>query len=103
MLTQPVIGNFTGVARFSGHPPLPRYHSPSGPGPTSRPTRIESLAMLIVDLRQVNSRQIEPLLAEEAQHWREELRWDYRASLELIKKFVDAKSLAGCAAMENGR
>jgi ribosomal protein S18 acetylase RimI-like enzyme len=59
--------------------------------------------MPIVDLRQLNSRQIEPLLAEEAQHWREELRWDYRASLELIKKFVDAKSLAGCAAMENGR
>jgi ribosomal protein S18 acetylase RimI-like enzyme len=59
--------------------------------------------MSIVDLRQLNSRQIEPLLAEEAQHWREELHWDYRASLELIKKFVDAKSLAGCAAMENGR
>ncbi len=59
--------------------------------------------MSIVDLRQLNSRQIEPLLAEEAQHWRDELRWDYRPSLELIKKFVDAKSLAGCVAMENGR
>jgi ribosomal protein S18 acetylase RimI-like enzyme len=59
--------------------------------------------MLIVDLRQLNSRQIETLLAEEAQHWREELHWDYRASLELIKKFVDAKSLAGCAAIEDGR
>jgi ribosomal protein S18 acetylase RimI-like enzyme len=56
--------------------------------------------MLIVDLRQLTSRQIEPLLAEEARHWREDLRWDYRASLELIKKFVDAKSLAGCAALE---
>jgi len=59
--------------------------------------------MLIVDLRQLNSRQIEPLLAEEAQHWRDELRWDYRTSLELIKKFVDAKSLAGCAVMENNQ
>ncbi len=58
--------------------------------------------MLIVDLRQLNSRQIEPLLAEEAQHWREELSWDYRSSLELIKKFVDAKSLAGCAVMGDG-
>jgi len=62
-----------------------------------------TIAMSIVDLRQVSSRQIEPLLAEEAQHWREELRWDYRPSLNLIKKFVDAKSLAGCVAMENGR
>ena len=59
--------------------------------------------MPIVDLRQLTSRQIEPLLTEEAQHWREELHWDYRSSLELIKKFVDAKSLAGCAAIENGR
>ena len=59
--------------------------------------------MSIVDLRQLNSRQIEPLLDEEAQHWKQELRWDYRSSAELIKKFVDAKSLAGCAAMENGR
>jgi ribosomal protein S18 acetylase RimI-like enzyme len=59
--------------------------------------------MSIVDLRQLSSRQIEPLLSEEAQHWREELRWDYRASLDLIKKFMDAKSLAGCAAMEAGQ
>jgi len=59
--------------------------------------------MLIVDLRQINSRQIEPLLADEANHWRSELRWDYRTSLELIKKFVDAKSLAGCAAIEDGQ
>jgi len=58
--------------------------------------------MTIVDLRQLSSRQIEPLLAEEAQRWREELRWDYRSSLELIKKFVEARSLAGCAALEGG-
>jgi len=59
--------------------------------------------MAIVDLRQISSRQIESLLAEESQHWREELHWDYRPSLNLIKKFVDARSLAGCVAMENGR
>src|SRR5580658_6163068 len=59
--------------------------------------------MSIVDLRQLNSRQITPLLSEEAHLWMEELRWDYRASLDLIKKFVDSKSLAGCAAMQNGQ
>ena len=58
--------------------------------------------MSILDLRQIGSRQIEPLLAEEGRHWREELHWDYRPSLNLIKKFVDARSLAGCVAMENG-
>jgi ribosomal protein S18 acetylase RimI-like enzyme len=59
--------------------------------------------MRIVDLHQLSSRQIEPLLAEEARHWREDLRWDYRTSLELIKKFVDARSLAGCAVVEDGQ
>ena len=59
--------------------------------------------MTIVDLRQLSSRQIEPLLAEEAQRWKEELRWDYRSSLDLIKKFVEARSLAGCAAMQDGQ
>ena len=51
--------------------------------------------MQIVDLRQLSSRQLEPLLAEEAQQWQEQLRWDYRTSVELIKKFVDARSLTG--------
>jgi ribosomal protein S18 acetylase RimI-like enzyme len=59
--------------------------------------------MRIVDLRQMNSRQLEPLLEEEACHWRAELHWDYRGSLELIKKFLDAHSLAGCAALEDGQ
>jgi len=45
---------------------------------------------------------MEPLLAEEAQQWREELQWDYRASIELIKKFLDARSLTGSVAMEEG-
>ena len=59
--------------------------------------------MSIVDLRQMNSQQITLLLEEEAQRWREELHWDYRSSLELIKKFVDARSLAGSVALENGQ
>jgi ribosomal protein S18 acetylase RimI-like enzyme len=58
--------------------------------------------MQIVDLRQLTSRQLEPLLAEEAQQWRQELHWDYRASIDLIKKFVDARSLTGSAILEDG-
>src|ERR1700722_10361142 len=59
--------------------------------------------MQIIDLRQLSSWQLEPLLAEEVQQWREEVQWDYRASVELIKKFVDARSLTGSAVLENGR
>lgn len=58
--------------------------------------------MNIVDLRQTSVRQLEPLLEEEARHWREELHWDYRSALELIKRFLDAHALAGCVAFENG-
>jgi ribosomal protein S18 acetylase RimI-like enzyme len=65
--------------------------------------RLETFPMQIVDLRQLSSRQLEPLLAEEAKQWKQELCWDYQASIELIKKFVDARSLTGSAILENGR
>src|SRR6202166_1814739 len=65
--------------------------------------RVGAGSMQIVDLRQLTSWQLDPLLAEEAQQWKEELRWDYRASTDLIKKFVDARSLTGSAILENGR
>jgi len=58
--------------------------------------------MNIIDLRQATVRQLEPLLLEEASHWREELHWDYRSALELIKRFLDAHALCGCVAVENG-
>jgi ribosomal protein S18 acetylase RimI-like enzyme len=58
--------------------------------------------MNIVDLRQISVRQIEPLLEEEARHWRDELHWDYRSALDLIKRFLEAHALCGCAAFENG-
>ena len=58
--------------------------------------------MNIVDLRQTSVRQIEPLLEEESLHWRDELHWDYRGALELIKRFLEARALSGCVAYENG-
>ena len=57
--------------------------------------------MNIIDLRQATVRQLEPLLLEEASHWREELHWDYRSALELIKRFLDAHALSGCVALRN--
>jgi ribosomal protein S18 acetylase RimI-like enzyme len=56
----------------------------------------------IVDLRQLNTRQLSGLLEEETQLWRDELHWDYRVSIELIKKFLDTHSLTGCVAMDEG-
>jgi ribosomal protein S18 acetylase RimI-like enzyme len=57
--------------------------------------------MDIIDLRQATVLQMEALLLEEARHWREELHWDYRSALELIKRFLDAHALSGCVALEN--
>lgn len=55
-------------------------------------------SLRIVPLRQVTSRQMEPLFGEEQRHWLEDLYWDYRPSIQLISKFLDSKSLAGFAA-----
>ncbi|MGO9640835.1 MAG: GNAT family N-acetyltransferase [Candidatus Acidiferrales bacterium] len=63
----------------------------------------QSRAMSIVELRQLSVHQLEPLLQEESRFWREELRWDYRNSIDLIRRFVDARSLAGSAILENGQ
>ena len=57
--------------------------------------------MQIVDLRTLQSRSLEGLFQEEARHWREELHWDYRASIELIRKFIDSRALGGYVAIDN--
>ena len=59
--------------------------------------------MEIVPLRQATPRQLDPLFEEEAERWLEDFRWDYRPSLALIRRFVETRSLEGCAAMEDHR
>jgi ribosomal protein S18 acetylase RimI-like enzyme len=61
-----------------------------------------SALMQVVDLRQIHSRALEGLFQEEIQHWRDELYWDYRPSIELVRKFIDSRALGGYAASENG-
>ncbi len=53
----------------------------------------------ILDLRQVSSAQLAPLLEEEQVAWGEQLRWDYRPSLALIKRHIDARTLPGYVAL----
>src|SRR6202008_4654316 len=67
----------------------------------SRAARLPT-QMNIIDLPQTTVRQLEPLLLEEARHWRDELHWDYRSALDLIKRFLEAHALCGCASFENG-
>lgn len=58
--------------------------------------------MELTDLRRVNWRKLQPVFEEEARCWREQLRWDYGPSLELIRHFIHSRSLLGYAAWQNG-
>src|ERR1700687_4405528 len=49
----------------------------------------------LVDLRDVTSAHLEPLLLEETEEWRTELNWDYRPSADLVRRFVDMHALPG--------
>src|SRR5215510_13938520 len=92
------------VAYISGEtiPGLPHCPFRFGYDRKARGTRRRLPVMNIVDLRQTTVRQIEPLLEEESLHWRDELHWDYRGALELIKRFLKAHALSGCVAYESG-
>jgi ribosomal protein S18 acetylase RimI-like enzyme len=56
----------------------------------------------IVDLRSLQSRDLEPLLAEETAAWRDELDWDFAKSADLVRRFVDMRALNGAALLEGG-
>jgi ribosomal protein S18 acetylase RimI-like enzyme len=60
------------------------------------------VALQIVDLRQLHSRSLESLFREEVERWRDELHWDYRPSVDLVRKFIDSRALGGFAAIDNG-
>lgn len=57
----------------------------------------------ILDLRHLRSRQLAALFEEEQKCWLEELRWDYRPSVNLIRRHIDAHSLAGYVALLDGQ
>jgi ribosomal protein S18 acetylase RimI-like enzyme len=56
----------------------------------------------IVDIRRLTSRELNPLLLEETAEWNRELDWDFAKSADLIRKFADARGLAGVALMDRG-
>ena len=56
----------------------------------------------IVDLRHLRAGDLDPLLEEETGVWLENLDWDFRASADLVRRFLDMQSLNGCALLMNG-
>lgn len=60
-------------------------------------------ALEILDLRRVRAHLLAALFQEEQRQWREQLYWDYRPSVEIIRKHVDARGLPGYVAMSQGQ
>ncbi len=56
---------------------------------------------MVVDLRRLSARDLEPLLEEETAAWRDELEWDFDKSAELVRRFVDLRALNGSALIED--
>jgi ribosomal protein S18 acetylase RimI-like enzyme len=62
----------------------------------------DSALARIVDLRHLRSGDLDSLLEEEIQRWRDTLDWDFRASAGLVRRFLDMQALNGCALLMNG-
>jgi ribosomal protein S18 acetylase RimI-like enzyme len=57
----------------------------------------------LVDLWEIAARDLDALLEEEIRNWRSQLDWDFTASADLVRRFVDAHALNGYALVSGGR
>ncbi len=65
--------------------------------------QIELPRLEILDLRHFSSHSLRPVLEAESRVWAERLDWDYRASIQLLMQYLDARVLPGFVAIENNR
>jgi ribosomal protein S18 acetylase RimI-like enzyme len=56
----------------------------------------------LLDLRDLQPEHLVPLLEEEIEAWRSGLDWDFCASADLVKRFVQVRALNGFALLEGG-
>lgn len=56
----------------------------------------------LIDLWQMRAEDLEPIFQEEIRAWRRELRWDFQASADLVRRFVDVRVLNGYALRMGG-
>jgi ribosomal protein S18 acetylase RimI-like enzyme len=57
----------------------------------------------LVDLRHLRSGDLDPILDEETQVWNDTLDWDFRASANLVRRFLDMQALSGYALIANSQ
>ena len=56
----------------------------------------------VVELRHLRGGDLDPLLEEETQVWRETLDWDFRGSAALVRRFLEIQALNGYSLLING-
>ncbi len=56
----------------------------------------------ILELRQITSEDLEPVLQEESRAWVQQLNWDFSASADLVRRFVRMRALSGYALLIQG-
>ncbi|MGH9626583.1 MAG: GNAT family N-acetyltransferase, partial [Bryobacteraceae bacterium] len=56
----------------------------------------------LVELPYLNPADLDPLLAEEIGVWRREFAWDFQPSADLLRRFLQSRSLYGCALRAGG-
>ena len=62
-----------------------------------------ALQFEILDLRHFSANSLKPVLDAEVKLWNDRLRWDYRASADLLLQYLDSRVLPGYVAIEDGR
>src|SRR5262249_15960891 len=91
---------FVAIYRNRRHEPESHMglHTPIEAHRTPQPFGVE-----ILDLRHFTSHHLRPLLERESQVWPQLMSWDYRASADMILRYVGSQILPGYAAVERGR
>ncbi len=64
--------------------------------------RVTLSDLVVVDLRELRSADLAPLLAEQAAFWRREFHWDFSASQKTISRFLDGRNLHGYSLVSRG-
>ena len=62
----------------------------------------QPLPLEILDLRLLRAEALKALFDEEQRAWRQELHWEYRPSVDLLRRHIDAHTLPGYAAVLQG-
>jgi ribosomal protein S18 acetylase RimI-like enzyme len=60
----------------------------------------EPFQLDLLDLRHFQARDLVPLLEEEGRLWLSRLRWDFQPSSEIVRRYVDMRSLSGYALLD---